>query len=162
MTEFETRVRRDTDKVYTRLDDEQFGRQLLAGQLNMLFRDRRAHPRTARLMETEARMSREAWGRSMDASDLAHVEDSDYRDVGGRSQEAEAAYRGTKADKRLQTQMTEFERHLLSIMGNSRLVWGGLTPSFWPGQNVSMACFPCIITTYLRFPSAAKSRSIRV
>ncbi|GJY40978.1 hypothetical protein Tco_0428248 [Tanacetum coccineum] len=74
MTEFETRVRRDTDEVYTRLDDEQSGRQLLAGRLNMLFRDRRAHARTARLMETEARMSREAWGRSMDASDLDRVE----------------------------------------------------------------------------------------
>ncbi|GKD06300.1 hypothetical protein Tco_1181274, partial [Tanacetum coccineum] len=52
----------------------QSGRQLLAGRLNMLFRDRRAHARTAILMETEARMSREAWGRSMDASDLAHAE----------------------------------------------------------------------------------------
>ncbi|GJT38332.1 hypothetical protein Tco_0938197 [Tanacetum coccineum] len=60
MTEFETRVRRDTDEVYTRLDDEQTVRQLLAGRLNMLFRDRRAHARTARLMETEARMFREA------------------------------------------------------------------------------------------------------
>ncbi|GKG36215.1 hypothetical protein Tco_0443893, partial [Tanacetum coccineum] len=40
----------------------------------MLFRDRRAHTRTARLMETEARMSQEAWGQSMDASDLARVE----------------------------------------------------------------------------------------
>ncbi|GJR97440.1 hypothetical protein Tco_0269614 [Tanacetum coccineum] len=49
------------------------GRQLLAGRLNMLFRDRRAHARTARLMETEARMSREAWGRSMDVSDLART-----------------------------------------------------------------------------------------
>ncbi|GJX93973.1 hypothetical protein Tco_0348559 [Tanacetum coccineum] len=57
MTEFETRVRRDTDEVYTRLDDEQTGRQLLASWLNMLFRDRRAHAHTARLMETEARMS---------------------------------------------------------------------------------------------------------
>ncbi|GKD84394.1 hypothetical protein Tco_1355548 [Tanacetum coccineum] len=62
MPEFETRVRRDTDEVYTRLDDEQSGRQLLAGRLNMLFRDRRAHARTARLIETKARMSREAWG----------------------------------------------------------------------------------------------------
>ncbi|GKD50623.1 hypothetical protein Tco_1279599 [Tanacetum coccineum] len=73
VTEFETRVRRDTNEVYTRLDDEQSGRQLLAGQLNMLFRDRRAHARTARFMETEARMSREAWGRSMDVSDLARA-----------------------------------------------------------------------------------------
>ncbi|GKG30815.1 hypothetical protein Tco_0423303 [Tanacetum coccineum] len=40
----------------------------------MLFRDRRTHARTARLMEAEARMSREAWGRSMDASDLACAE----------------------------------------------------------------------------------------
>ncbi|GJW79466.1 putative reverse transcriptase domain-containing protein [Tanacetum coccineum] len=53
---------RDTDEVYMRLDDEQTGRQLLVGRLNMLFRDRRAHARTARLMEGEARMSREAWG----------------------------------------------------------------------------------------------------
>ncbi|GJT31125.1 hypothetical protein Tco_0911400, partial [Tanacetum coccineum] len=36
--------------------------------------DRRAYARTARLIETKARMSREAWGRSMDASDLAHAE----------------------------------------------------------------------------------------
>ncbi|GKA80043.1 hypothetical protein Tco_0786639 [Tanacetum coccineum] len=61
MTAFETRVRHDTDEIYTRLDDEQSGRQLLAGRLNMLFRDRRSHACTARLMETEARMSREAW-----------------------------------------------------------------------------------------------------
>ncbi|GJW92450.1 hypothetical protein Tco_0170003 [Tanacetum coccineum] len=73
MTSFETRVRQDTDEIYTRLDDEQSGRQLLAGQLNMLFRDRRAHARTARLMEIEARMSREAWGRSMYVRDLARA-----------------------------------------------------------------------------------------
>ncbi|GJT13795.1 hypothetical protein Tco_0860837 [Tanacetum coccineum] len=61
MTAFETRVRQDTDEIYTRLDDEQSGGQLLAGRLNMLFKDRHAHARTARLIETEARMSREAW-----------------------------------------------------------------------------------------------------
>ncbi|GKC04545.1 hypothetical protein Tco_0996155 [Tanacetum coccineum] len=63
MTEFETRVRRDTNEVYTRLDDEQTGRQLLAGRLNMLFRDRRAHARTVSdSWETGGRMFREAWG----------------------------------------------------------------------------------------------------
>ncbi|GKE76178.1 hypothetical protein Tco_1542298, partial [Tanacetum coccineum] len=71
MTKFKTRVRQDIDEIYTRLDDEQSERQLMAGWRNMLYRDRRAHARTARLMETEARMSREAWGRSIDASDLA-------------------------------------------------------------------------------------------
>ncbi|GKD11487.1 hypothetical protein Tco_1195894 [Tanacetum coccineum] len=74
MTEFATRVRQDTDEIYVRLDDEQTERQLMAGRLNMLYRDRRAHARTALLMEREARMSREAWGRSMDASDLVRSE----------------------------------------------------------------------------------------
>ncbi|GJW08885.1 hypothetical protein Tco_1571308 [Tanacetum coccineum] len=74
VTDFTTRVRQDTDEIYTRLDDEKTGRQLMASQLNMLYRDRRAHARTGLLMEREARMSREAWGRSMDASDLARLE----------------------------------------------------------------------------------------
>ncbi|GJU53559.1 hypothetical protein Tco_1227273 [Tanacetum coccineum] len=50
MREFESMVRRDTDEIYTR----------------------RTHAHTRQLMETEAGMSREAWGRAMDASDLAH------------------------------------------------------------------------------------------
>nr|GFA87415.1 hypothetical protein [Tanacetum cinerariifolium] len=40
--EFETRVRQDTKEIYMRLDDEQSERQLLAGRLNMLFKDRHA------------------------------------------------------------------------------------------------------------------------
>nr|GFC88421.1 hypothetical protein [Tanacetum cinerariifolium] len=72
--EFETRVRQDTDEIYMRLDDKQTERQLLAGRLNMLFRDRRAHAYTRHLMETEARMSREAWVRATDASDLVYGE----------------------------------------------------------------------------------------
>ncbi|GJT89927.1 hypothetical protein Tco_1078772 [Tanacetum coccineum] len=136
MTAFETRVRQDTDEIYTRLDDEQSGRQLLAGRLNMLFRDRRAHARTARLMETEARMSREAWGRSMDASDLARAEVMSLRTtvLAQQSQirELQSANcrrqtmitkmlaadhkrqkqltEALKLIKRLQTQMAEFER----------------------------------------------------
>ncbi|GJS35393.1 hypothetical protein Tco_0533775 [Tanacetum coccineum] len=62
MTEFTTRVRQDTDEIYTRLDDEQSERQPMAGQLNMLYRDRRAHAHTASLIEAEARMSQEDWG----------------------------------------------------------------------------------------------------
>nr|GEZ90296.1 reverse transcriptase domain-containing protein [Tanacetum cinerariifolium] len=48
-------------------------RQLLAGRLNVLFRDRCAHAYTRLLMEA-ARMSREAWTRATDASDLVHGE----------------------------------------------------------------------------------------
>nr|GEY83855.1 hypothetical protein [Tanacetum cinerariifolium] len=72
--EFKTRVRQDMDEIYTRLDDEQTERQLLACRLNMLFRDRRAHAYTRQLMEAEARMSREAWGQATDASDLVQGE----------------------------------------------------------------------------------------
>ncbi|GJS04796.1 hypothetical protein Tco_0321304 [Tanacetum coccineum] len=74
MREFETLVRRDTDEIYSMLDDKQSQRQMLAGRINMLFRDRRAHRYTRYLMETEAKMSREAWGRAMDATDLTRGE----------------------------------------------------------------------------------------
>ncbi|GKB17655.1 hypothetical protein Tco_0851578 [Tanacetum coccineum] len=61
--------------VSTAQNDKESGRQAFGlCRLNILFRDRRALARTARLIETEARMSREAWGRSMDASDLARAE----------------------------------------------------------------------------------------
>ncbi|GJW97274.1 MAK10-like protein [Tanacetum coccineum] len=42
--------------------------------VDRLERDRRAHAHTALLMKREARLSRETWGRSMDASDLVHSE----------------------------------------------------------------------------------------
>nr|GFA85768.1 hypothetical protein [Tanacetum cinerariifolium] len=77
--EFETRVRQDTDEIFMRLDDEQTEQQLSAGRLNMLFRDRHAHVYTRHLMETEARISREAWVQSTYVSDLVRGEEI-YRD----------------------------------------------------------------------------------
>ncbi|GJW07658.1 hypothetical protein Tco_1570081 [Tanacetum coccineum] len=69
VTAFETKVRQDTGEVYTR--------------------DRRAHAYTRHQMETEARLSQKAWRRSMDASDLARREETDYdfRDAEGRLEE---------------------------------------------------------------------------
>ncbi|GKE06724.1 hypothetical protein Tco_1398742 [Tanacetum coccineum] len=122
--------------IYVRLDDEQTERQLMAGRLNMLYRDRRTHARIALLMKREARMSREAWGRSMDASDLVRSEVMSLRTMVLAQQpvitELQAADRRRQAAitellatdrkrqaqfveaqkllKRLQTQMTEFER----------------------------------------------------
>ncbi|GJV72128.1 hypothetical protein Tco_1492123 [Tanacetum coccineum] len=64
----------DTDEIYVRLDDAQDDRSLMSGWLNMLYRDRCAHARTALLMEREARLSREAWVQSRDASDTARSE----------------------------------------------------------------------------------------
>ncbi|GJX78074.1 hypothetical protein Tco_0324885 [Tanacetum coccineum] len=61
MTDFVMTLRQDTDEIYRRLYDAQDDRSLMSGQLNMLCRDRRSHARTARLMESEARLSHEAW-----------------------------------------------------------------------------------------------------
>ncbi|GKB40843.1 putative reverse transcriptase domain-containing protein [Tanacetum coccineum] len=85
MTDFVTTVRQDTDEIYERLDDAQDDRLLMSGQLNSLRRDRRSHARTARLMETKARLSREAWVQSLRCHDTTR-----YRGAGGRTQITEA------------------------------------------------------------------------
>ncbi|GJT45022.1 hypothetical protein Tco_0953737, partial [Tanacetum coccineum] len=74
MIDFVTTVKQDTYEIYRRLDDAQDDILLMSGQLNLLHRDRRSHARTARLMESEARASHEAWIQSMDASDTTHFE----------------------------------------------------------------------------------------
>ncbi|GJS81308.1 hypothetical protein Tco_0747849 [Tanacetum coccineum] len=51
-------------------DDTELGRWMIEFDLG----DRRAHVRITLLFEREARMSQEAWGRSIDASDLARSE----------------------------------------------------------------------------------------
>ncbi|GKE19175.1 hypothetical protein Tco_1426752, partial [Tanacetum coccineum] len=87
MTDFVTTVRHDTDEIYGRLDDAQDDRSLISSQLNMLRRDRHAHAHTVRLIESEARLSRETWVQSMDASDTALFE------------ETNTAHRGTDTDE---------------------------------------------------------------
>ncbi|GKF36554.1 hypothetical protein Tco_0113312, partial [Tanacetum coccineum] len=64
----------DTNEIYGRLDEAQDARAVLNGRLNLLQRDRCSHAYTALLMEREARLSHEAWGRSMDASDTTRSE----------------------------------------------------------------------------------------
>nr|GFA70512.1 hypothetical protein [Tanacetum cinerariifolium] len=49
-------------------DDTELGRRMTDFTTT---RDRRDHARTARLLETEAKLSRQAWVQSMDASDIA-------------------------------------------------------------------------------------------
>ncbi|GKD87137.1 hypothetical protein Tco_1358291 [Tanacetum coccineum] len=96
MIEFTTRVRQDTNEIYTRLDDENSERQLMASRLNMLYRDRRAHARTARLIEAEARISTVGSDYRATSSKPQETGD-DYRDAGGGPQETRAVHKGTKA-----------------------------------------------------------------
>ncbi|GJS15381.1 hypothetical protein Tco_0409853 [Tanacetum coccineum] len=97
MTAFETRVRQDTDEIYTRLDDEQSGRQLLAGRLNMLFRDRRAHAPDRRRQTV-----------------ISELLAADYRK---QRQLTEAL----KLVKSLQTQMAELQRQQGPAKGPAQL-----------------------------------------
>nr|GFB84082.1 hypothetical protein [Tanacetum cinerariifolium] len=86
MREFETRVRQDTDEIYIR----------------------RAHTYTRHLMETEARISREAWVRSTDASDLVRGEVMSLcTNVLGQMTEIRELH---AADRRRQTVISELLR----------------------------------------------------
>nr|GEX72184.1 hypothetical protein [Tanacetum cinerariifolium] len=124
--EFETRVRQDTDEIYIRLDDEQTERQLLAGRLNMLFRDRHAHAYTRHLMETEARMSREAWVRVTDASDLVHGEVMSLRTIVREITELRTALQGQVTA--LQGQVTALEAQVTILQGPQGLAGGPTQP----------------------------------
>nr|GEW63678.1 hypothetical protein [Tanacetum cinerariifolium] len=126
MREFEMRVRQDTDEIYMRLDDKQTERQLLAGRLNMLFRDRRAHAYIRHLMETEARMSREAWVRSTDASDLIRGEVMSLRTTVLEITELRTALQGQVTA--LQGQVTALYAHVTTLQGQQGLAGGPTQP----------------------------------
>nr|GFC76003.1 hypothetical protein [Tanacetum cinerariifolium] len=103
MREFETIVRKDTNEIY--------------------MRDRRAHAYTRHLMETEARMSREAWVRSTDASDLVRGEVMSLRTTVLEIRELQAA------DRRRQTgQVTALQAQVTALQGQQGLPGGPTQP----------------------------------
>ncbi|GJU03122.1 putative reverse transcriptase domain-containing protein [Tanacetum coccineum] len=61
-------VKQNTDEIYVRFEDVQDDRALLRGPVNMLRRDRQYHLKTSMLVESEARVAREAWAQSMGCS----------------------------------------------------------------------------------------------
>ncbi|GKE50982.1 hypothetical protein Tco_1486138 [Tanacetum coccineum] len=65
VTDLVTTVRQDIDEIYMRFKDAQDDRPLLRGQVNMLQRDRHYHLNTTMLVESEARVARDAWAQSM-------------------------------------------------------------------------------------------------
>ncbi|GJW40303.1 hypothetical protein Tco_0066148 [Tanacetum coccineum] len=72
--ELATTVDEEDEIIYSQLDDARYDRALLRARVNRLDSDRPFHRRTALLMEEEARLSRAAWARSMDACDQVHSE----------------------------------------------------------------------------------------
>ncbi|GKB60327.1 hypothetical protein Tco_0916513 [Tanacetum coccineum] len=118
MTAFETRVRQDTDEIYTRLDDEQSQRQLLAGRLNMLFRDRRAHAQVMSLRTIVlAQQSQIRELQSVDHRRQTVISEMLAADHRRQKQLTEAL----KLIKRLQTHMAEFERQQGPAKGPAQL-----------------------------------------
>nr|GEZ25975.1 hypothetical protein [Tanacetum cinerariifolium] len=105
MKEFETRVRQDTDEIYMRLDDEQ-----------------------------KARLSREAWVRSTDASDLVRGEVMSLRTtVLGQMTEIKELH---AADLRrhigqvtaLQRQVIALQAHVTALQGQQGFAGGPTQP----------------------------------
>ncbi|GKE00226.1 hypothetical protein Tco_1388209, partial [Tanacetum coccineum] len=103
MTEFTTRVRKDTDEIYTRLDDEQYERQLMAGRLNMLYRDMHVMSLRTQVVAQQAVITEL---READRRRQAAITEMLAADRRRQEQFIEAL----RLLKRLQTQMTEFKR----------------------------------------------------
>ncbi|GKE99275.1 hypothetical protein Tco_0022626, partial [Tanacetum coccineum] len=126
----------EDDIMYSMLEDAWEDWSLLRGRVNMLFRDKPNHRRTALLMEEEARVSRVAWAQSMDASDKVRYEGmslrtmviaqqleiTELREADRRRQAAiiemltadrqrqKQLIKALKLRKKLQAQMIEFQR----------------------------------------------------
>ncbi|GKF64701.1 hypothetical protein Tco_0188149, partial [Tanacetum coccineum] len=113
MTNLVTTLRQDTNEIYRRLDEAYEARAVLSGWLNLLGRDRCSHAYTALLIEREARLSREAWGRSMDASDTAHSEVRALRTTVLAHQTEIAALQA--ADRARQAQLVETLRLMSTL-----------------------------------------------
>ncbi|GJX97134.1 hypothetical protein Tco_0352932, partial [Tanacetum coccineum] len=73
VTNLSTTVEQETTIMYDMMEDAQDDRSLLRARVKLLYRDRPVHHHLAVMTEREreARMAREAWGLSMDASDYA-------------------------------------------------------------------------------------------
>ncbi|GJZ19005.1 hypothetical protein Tco_0555595 [Tanacetum coccineum] len=74
VTDLATIVEQETTIMYGIMEDAQDDRSQLRGRVNLLYRDRPVHRRLAVMIEREAKMAREAWGLSMDASDYARLD----------------------------------------------------------------------------------------
>ncbi|GJZ90786.1 hypothetical protein Tco_0662713, partial [Tanacetum coccineum] len=124
--------RDDTDEIYGRLDDAQDDRSLMSGWLNMLFRDRRAHACTALLMERYAKLSRVAWGRSMDTSNTARSKVGALRTTILAQQTEIAALRA--ADRARQAQLMETLRLMSTLQTQVTTLQGQQEPVRGPAQ----------------------------
>ncbi|GJW03306.1 hypothetical protein Tco_1562162 [Tanacetum coccineum] len=124
------------DEMLTRfmgLDEEHDARAVLIGRLNLLQRDRRSHAYTALLIEREARLSREAWGRSMAASNAARSEVMTLRTIvlGQHAKIADLQ----AADHARQAQLVETRRLVSTLQTQVIALQGQQEPAGGPAQH---------------------------
>ncbi|GJZ17643.1 hypothetical protein Tco_0553766 [Tanacetum coccineum] len=103
--ELSSTVDQEDEIIYSHLDDARYDRALLRARVNRLDNDRPFHRRTALLIEEEARLSRAAWARSMDACDQVHSEGMSLRTTVMAQQSEIVELRA--ADQRRQTVISE-------------------------------------------------------
>nr|GEV98720.1 putative reverse transcriptase domain-containing protein [Tanacetum cinerariifolium] len=95
-----------TSMIYAMIEEKQDDQALKRAQVNRLFKDRRYHAHTARLIEGEARASHTAWTQSMDAIDAAHSEE-EIRELRAAHYKLQAHFiQALTALKSCQTQLT--------------------------------------------------------
>ncbi|GJW46791.1 hypothetical protein Tco_0078437 [Tanacetum coccineum] len=97
-----------------------------------LGRDRHSHAYTALLIEREARLSREAWGRSMDASDTARFEVRTLRTTVLAQKTKIAALR--VADRARQVQHVKTLRLMSTLQTHVTAMQGQQGPTSGPAQ----------------------------
>ncbi|GJW79029.1 hypothetical protein Tco_0140711 [Tanacetum coccineum] len=105
VTELATTIDQEDEIIYSQLDEARHDRALLRARVNMLYRGRPFHRRTALLMEEEARLSRAAWAQSMDACDQVRSEGISLRTT-VMAQQSEITELQA-ADRRRQTVITD-------------------------------------------------------
>ncbi|GJU37577.1 reverse transcriptase domain-containing protein [Tanacetum coccineum] len=103
-------ARQEDEIIYSQLDDARYDRALLRARVNMLYRDRPFHRRTAILMEEEARLSRAAWAQSMDACNQTRSEGISLRTTVMAQQSEITELQEADVVKSLKTQMIELQR----------------------------------------------------
>ncbi|GJS97108.1 hypothetical protein Tco_0804076 [Tanacetum coccineum] len=106
VTELVTTVDQEDEIIYSQLDDARHDRALLRARVNMLYRDRPFHRRTALLMEEEARQSEITELQAADRRRQTVITDLLKADHRRQRQLVEAL----KIVKSLKTQMIELQR----------------------------------------------------
>nr|GEV70787.1 reverse transcriptase domain-containing protein [Tanacetum cinerariifolium] len=133
-TDLSTVVEHETTIMYGMMKEAQDDRSQLRGRVNLLYRDMLVYRHLAVMVEREARMAREAWGLSMDASDNAHLDFMSLRttlvaqhalilDLQAADPDHKRQVQLTKALrllKGLQTQMIEFHKHHRPAKGSAQ------------------------------------------